>query len=48
MYGGIGVATFLAGVAFFMTFRNLDRDEDKLNTIGTQGREGFSDERTLS
>ncbi|KAL8286135.1 hypothetical protein RQP46_004623 [Phenoliferia psychrophenolica] len=33
-YGVMGVLAFIGGVAFFFTFRNLDRAEDSLNAMG--------------
>ncbi|KAG9121156.1 hypothetical protein FRC07_011024 [Ceratobasidium sp. 392] len=44
MYAGVGITSFVAGIAFWFTFRHLDAEEDALNTIGATGREGFKDE----
>ncbi|ELU40040.1 PTR2 domain-containing protein [Rhizoctonia solani AG-1 IA] len=45
MYAGVAITSFLAGIAFWFTFRSLDAEEDALNTIGATGRSGFKDEK---
>ncbi|KAG9080839.1 hypothetical protein FRC06_006088 [Ceratobasidium sp. 370] len=45
MYAGVGITSFVAGCAFWVVFRDLDAEEDALNTIGATGREGFKDEQ---
>jgi POT family proton-dependent oligopeptide transporter len=45
MYAGVGITSFLAGIAFWFTFRSLDAEEDDLNIIGATGRSGFKDEQ---
>jgi len=45
MYAGVAITSFVSGIIFFFTFRNLDREEDALNLIGREGeREGFAGE----
>jgi POT family proton-dependent oligopeptide transporter len=34
-YGSMGVIAFIAGIAFWFTYRGLDKDEDKLNMLPT-------------
>lgn len=48
-YGSVAVVAALGGVGFWMTFRNADKDEDKLNNLKESsfaGR-GNSDEESL-
>jgi len=45
MYAGVACTSFIAGIAFWFTFRHLDAEEDALNIIGATGREGFVDEK---
>ncbi|KAG8722720.1 hypothetical protein FRC08_012599 [Ceratobasidium sp. 394] len=45
MYAGVAITSFVAGCAFWFVFRDLDAEEDALNTIGATGRDGFKDEQ---
>jgi POT family proton-dependent oligopeptide transporter len=36
-YGSMGVLSFIAGVFFWFTFRDLDAEEDELNQIPAGG-----------
>ncbi|KAG9082957.1 hypothetical protein FRC06_004759 [Ceratobasidium sp. 370] len=47
MYAGVGITSFVAGCVFWVVFRDLDAEEDALNTIGVTKREGFKDEQLL-
>jgi hypothetical protein len=38
MYGGIAVAALIVGIIFYLTFRHLDRTEEKDNAIGIGAR----------
>ncbi|KAB5593908.1 MFS peptide transporter [Ceratobasidium theobromae] len=46
MYTSIAIASFVAGIVFWFTFRGLDAEEDALNIIGATGRAGFKDEKS--
>jgi len=34
-YGAAAIIAFVAGIAFWFCFRDLDKQEDQLNMIGT-------------
>lgn len=44
LFGSFGVTAWIIGIIFFITFRNLDRQEVELNAIGKGDRAGFADE----
>jgi POT family proton-dependent oligopeptide transporter len=45
LFGSFAVVAWVVGTVFFFTFRELDRDEAKLNAIGRDSdRSGFVDE----
>ncbi|KAF5321053.1 hypothetical protein D9619_000104 [Psilocybe cf. subviscida] len=44
LFGSFGVTAWVIGILFFITFRNLDRQEVELNAIGKGDRAGFADE----
>ncbi|KEP51344.1 putative MFS peptide transporter [Rhizoctonia solani 123E] len=39
-YAGCGIAAFVGGVAFWICFHHLDREEESQNEIGREGRSG--------
>ncbi|EAU80290.1 peptide transporter PTR2B [Coprinopsis cinerea okayama7 len=45
LYGSFAITAWVIGTIFFFTFRQLDRNEHKLNAIGKGERAGFADER---
>jgi proton-dependent oligopeptide transporter, POT family len=40
LYGSIGIIAFVGGVAFWFTFRDLDREEARLNVLPESTYEG--------
>jgi proton-dependent oligopeptide transporter, POT family len=40
LYGSIGIIAFVGGVAFWFTFRGLDREEARLNALPDSTYEG--------
>ncbi|RDB19891.1 Peptide transporter PTR2 [Hypsizygus marmoreus] len=44
LFGSFAVTSWIVGTIFFLTFRNLDRREAELNSIGQGDRHGFQGE----
>lgn len=40
-YGAAAIIAFVAGVAFWFCFKDLDKQEDELNMIGTNTAEAM-------
>ena len=44
LFGSFAIVAWVTGAIFWTYFRKLDREEMKLNVIGTGARKGFANE----